>query len=166
MSQVSAIFFTTVPIYIWTISLLFSFIIVADPGNLCRIPDPISSILDTGSSIDKIPDPGSASKDLSIFNPKKLKGIKFSNKIRDVHPGCRIMALVFFQFLIPDPDLGVKKAPDLGSGYATLSFLNFLCHTYSLQASLLVQSLNMNIYRWPRFFLSLESPPPHQLTLL
>jgi hypothetical protein len=45
-----------------------------DPECLSRIPDPIFSIPDPGSRVDKIPDlgSGSASNNLSIFNPKKL----------------------------------------------------------------------------------------------
>jgi hypothetical protein len=40
--------------------------------------------------------------------------------IRVVHPGSRIRMLTFYQSWIPDP--GVKKAPDHGSGSATLFF--------------------------------------------
>jgi hypothetical protein len=39
--------------------------------------------------------------------------------IRVVHPGFRIRMLTFYPSRIPDP--GVKKAPDPGSGSATLS---------------------------------------------
>jgi hypothetical protein len=38
--------------------------------------------------------------------------------IRVFHPGFRIRALTFYPSRIPDP--GVKKAPDPGSGSATL----------------------------------------------
>jgi hypothetical protein len=38
--------------------------------------------------------------------------------IRVVHPGSRIRMLTFYPSRIPDP--GVKKAPDPGSGSATL----------------------------------------------
>jgi hypothetical protein len=41
-------------------------------GSSMFIPDPIFSVPDSGFRVDKIPDPGSASKNLSIFNPKKL----------------------------------------------------------------------------------------------
>jgi hypothetical protein len=57
---------------------LFSFSIslrsVADLGCSSRIPDPIFSIPNPGSRVDRIPDPGSesASNNLSIFKPKKL----------------------------------------------------------------------------------------------
>jgi hypothetical protein len=34
------------------------------------IPDPNFSIPDLGSMVEKIPDPGAASKNLSILNPK------------------------------------------------------------------------------------------------
>jgi hypothetical protein len=40
--------------------------------------------------------------------------------IRVVHPVSRIRILTFYPSLIPDP--GVKKAPDPGSGSATLEF--------------------------------------------
>jgi hypothetical protein len=73
---------------------------VADPGYLSRLPNP-------ESTVKKIPDPGSksASKNLSIFNPKNL-----GNMIRDVHLGSRI--LIFYlsripgskRHRIPDPD--------------------------------------------------------------
>jgi hypothetical protein len=41
--------------------------------------------------------------------------------IRDIHPRSRIRILIFHLFRIPDP--GVKKAPDPGSGSATLQFI-------------------------------------------
>jgi hypothetical protein len=47
------------------------------------IPDPESEFAHPGSRVKKIPDPGYASKNLSIFNPKNLIG----NMIRDVNPG-------------------------------------------------------------------------------
>jgi len=40
--------------------------------------------------------------------------------IRVVHPGSRIRMLTFYPSRIPDP--GVKKAPDPGSGSATLDW--------------------------------------------
>jgi hypothetical protein len=44
---------------------------VADPGCLSRIPDPIFSISDPGSRVDKIQDPDPHQRIyLSIFNPK------------------------------------------------------------------------------------------------
>jgi hypothetical protein len=47
--------------------------------------------------------------------------------IRDVHPGSGIRILIFYSFRITDS--GVKKAPDPGSGSATLvvDFCWFLC---------------------------------------
>jgi hypothetical protein len=58
------------------------------------IPDPTSTIPDLGSRVDKIPN-------LSIFNPKSENLILSSQK---------------FGFCsIPDPDSGVKKAPNPGS---------------------------------------------------
>ncbi len=79
---------------------------VADPGCLSRI------------RIFSIPDPGSASKNLSILSRKMV------SKLSEIRSG----------FFIPNPDPdfspipdpGVKKAPDPGSGSATL-----LCFFYS-----------------------------------
>jgi hypothetical protein len=62
---------------------------VADPGSLSLIPDPNFSIPDSGSRVKKIPDPGSASKNLSIFNPKNCF-YALGNMVWDVHPGSRI----------------------------------------------------------------------------
>ncbi len=45
---------------------------VADPGCLSWIPDPNFFIPDSGSRVKKISGPGSASKSLSIFNPKSF----------------------------------------------------------------------------------------------
>jgi hypothetical protein len=67
------------------------------------IPDPIFFI----------PDPGSASKNLSIFNPKtETKFSKIRSGMFIPNPGYRILALDFFPSRIPDPDPGVKKALD------------------------------------------------------
>jgi hypothetical protein len=64
------------------------------------IPDP--NFFHPGSRVKKIPDPGSAPKNLSIFNPKNcFKAL--GNMIRDVHP------------VFQDP--GVKKALDPGSAH-------------------------------------------------
>ena len=92
--------------------------IVADPGCLSRIPDP--TFFHPGSRIRtvSITDPGSASKNLSILTPKKWF-LTLENMIRIVHPGSRIQMLTFYPSWIPDP--GVKKAPDPGSGSATLN---------------------------------------------
>jgi hypothetical protein len=60
---------------------------------------------DLRSKVKKAPDPGSATQNLSIFNPKNCKQ-DLGNTIRDVYPGS-----VFFS--IPDP--GVQKARDPGS---------------------------------------------------
>jgi hypothetical protein len=60
-------------------------------------------------------------KEFKYFNPKKTKKNGFQaleNMIRVVHPGSRIRKLTFYPSRIPDP--GVKKAPDPGSGSATL----------------------------------------------
>jgi hypothetical protein len=67
--------------------------------------DPILAIPDPGSTVDKILDPGSgsASKNVSIFNPKNLF-LSFGMFIPDSD---------FFPSCIPGQ--GVKKAPDPGS---------------------------------------------------
>ncbi len=75
---------------------------VADPGCLPGPPDPNFSIPDLGSKKSE-----SASKNLSIFYPKKL----FPSS-RKYDPGCssRIRILTFYP----------KKEPDLRSGSATV----------------------------------------------
>jgi hypothetical protein len=57
---------------------------------------PVSRIRDPGSRVDNIPDPKSASNNLSIFNPKTV--YKFS-KIRS-------------GMFIPDPDCGFFPLPE------------------------------------------------------
>jgi hypothetical protein len=85
------------------------------------IPDSNFPILDLGSRVKRIPDladphleSGSASKNLSIFNPKN-RFYALENMIRDVHPGSRsrIRILIFAH-----PDSRDKKGT--GSGSATL----------------------------------------------
>ncbi len=78
---------------------------VADPGCLSRIPDP--TFFHPGSS-----------KNLSILTPKKAKKWFLSSKKYD--PGCssRIPDADFLPSRILDP--GIKKAPNPGSGSATL----------------------------------------------
>ena len=65
-----------------------------------------------------IPDPGSASKNLSILTPKKTK--KWFPSSRKYDPGCssRIQMLTFYPSWPSVPE--VKKALDPGSGSATL----------------------------------------------
>jgi hypothetical protein len=46
------------------------------------IPDPNFSISDPGSRVKKIPDPGSASQNLSIFNPRNPDLDFFPSRIR------------------------------------------------------------------------------------
>ncbi len=79
---------------------------ILNPGS--RIQDPIFSIPDPGFRVDKITDPGSASKNLSIFYKKNL--YEFS-KIRS-------------GMFIPDPGSRVEKAPNPGYGSATLAKTN------------------------------------------
>jgi hypothetical protein len=83
------------------------------------ILDQGSEFFHPGSRFKKIPDPGSGSKNLSIFNPKTCF-YALGNMIRDVHPESGSRILIFYPFRIPDP--GVKKVPDPGSGSATLNF--------------------------------------------
>jgi hypothetical protein len=74
---------------------------VADPGCLFRIPDPIFSISDPGSS---------------IFNPKNCFQ-SLGKIIFDVHPGSQIRISFF---LIPDADPGSRGRKSTRSGSATL----------------------------------------------
>ncbi len=76
---------------------------------MLRIPDPNVSTPDLESRVKKIPDPGSALKNVRILALKTVS--KLSEKIIwDVHPGFRIR--IFFpsriqgpkRHLIPDPD--------------------------------------------------------------
>jgi hypothetical protein len=94
---------------------------VADPGCLSRIrifsiPVRIFSIpvriFPSRIQIFPNPDTGSASRNLSILT-KKL----FLNS-RKYDPGCSFRILILYPSRIPNP--GVKKAPDPGSGSATL----------------------------------------------
>jgi hypothetical protein len=74
-------------------------------GSIFSIPDP-------EYRVSKIPDPGSASKNLSIFNPKTNSSSQ--NRIQDVHTGTPDSVSGFVSILIPYPDPGAKKAPNLG----------------------------------------------------
>ncbi len=77
---------------------------VADQGCLSRI-----QIFSSRIQIKKIPDPrsGSASKNLSIFNPNHcFQALK--NIFRDVHPGSG--SWFFYPSRIP----GIRKSPDPG----------------------------------------------------
>ncbi len=62
-------------------------------GSGMFIPDPGSQFFHPGSRAKKIPDPGSASKNLSIFNAKNCF-YALGNMIRYFHPGSRI--LIFY----------------------------------------------------------------------
>ncbi len=79
---------------------------VADPGCLSRIRTV------------SIPDPGSASKNLSILTSKKPKKWFLSSGKYDL--GCSSRIPDPDADFLPIPDPGVKKAPDPGSGFATL----------------------------------------------
>jgi hypothetical protein len=96
-----------------------------NPGSRIRlfsIPIPDLNCLHPGSRIRtvSIPDPGSSSKNLSILTQKKAKKWFLSSKKYD--PGCSSRIpdpdADFLPSQIPDP--GVKKAPNPGSGSATL----------------------------------------------
>ncbi len=65
-----------------------------------------------------IPDPGSASKNLSILTQKKPK--KWILRSRKYDPGCSSRIPDPDADFLPIPDPGVKKAPDPGSESATL----------------------------------------------
>jgi hypothetical protein len=85
-----------------------SWMFIPDPGydffpsriRTVSIPDPGSEL-----SPSRIPDPGSASKNLSILNPKKTKKLFLSSRKYD--PGCSSR--------IPDPDADFLPIPDPGS---------------------------------------------------
>jgi hypothetical protein len=78
-------------------------------GSGMFIPDPI--FFHPGSRI--------RIKEFKYFNPKN--GFQaLGNMIRVVHPGFWIRILTFYPSRIPYP--GIKKAPDPGSGFATLVF--------------------------------------------
>ncbi len=109
---------------------------VAGPGCLSRIPDP--TFFHPGSRIRtvSIPDPGSASKNLGVLTPqKKTKKWFLSSRKYDLGCSSRIRMLTFYPSRIPDP--GVKRAPDPGSGFATLDVsvrkLGWNCTVYSSQ---------------------------------
>jgi hypothetical protein len=91
---------------------------VADPGCLSRMPDP--TFFHTGSRIRtvSIPDPEAASKNLTILTPKKKKKWVLSSRKYDL--GCSSRIPDPDADFLPIPDPGVKRAPDLGSGSATL----------------------------------------------
>jgi hypothetical protein len=73
---------------------------IPDPGS--ELFHPGSEFFHPGSRVKKIPDPGPASKNLSILNPKIVSTVSVSDP----------------DFLsIPDP--GVKKTPNPGSESAT-----------------------------------------------
>ncbi len=72
----------------------------------------LSRIQDPGSRFKKILDPGSAFKNLSILTQKIVP------KLSEIWTGLFIPDPEFDFLPIPDP--GVKKAPDSGSGSATL----------------------------------------------
>ncbi len=78
---------------------------VADPGCLSRIPDPTFFHPGSRIRIVSIPDPGSASKNLSILTPKKPK--KWFRSSRKYDPDCSSR--------IPDPDADFLPIPDPGS---------------------------------------------------
>jgi hypothetical protein len=102
---------------------------VGDPGCLSRIPDP--SFFHPGSRIQtvSIPDPGSRIriKEFKYFNPKKNKKLFLSSRKYD--PGCSSQIPDPDADFLPIPDPEVKKAPDPGSGSATLiRILIFFTH--------------------------------------
>ncbi len=94
---------------------------VSDPGCLSRIPDPNFSHPRSRIRIFPIRDPGSATKNLSILTQKTV------SKLSEISSGLLIPDPDFFYpSRIPDP--GHKRAPDPGSGSATLADRNFTYH--------------------------------------
>jgi hypothetical protein len=83
------------------------------------IPDPASDFFPSRIRIVSIPDPGSASKNLSILTQNN-GFYAVGNMILVVHPGSRIPDPD--PDFLPIPDPGVKKAPDPGSGSGTLHY--------------------------------------------
>jgi hypothetical protein len=65
--------------------------------------------------------PGFASKNLSIFTQNIVSKLSEIGMILVVHPGSGFPILIFYPSRIPDS--GIKKAPDPGSGPATLCFM-------------------------------------------
>jgi hypothetical protein len=88
-------------------------------------PDHRSEFFHPGSRVKKIPDPGSgsasASKNVSIFNPKNCFSA-LGNMIRDVHPGS---GFLFFTLLGPRLQ-GPKRHQIPNPGTAILALLNDL----------------------------------------
>jgi hypothetical protein len=85
--------------------------VVADPGFLSRIPDPTffpTWIWGPGSRIRtfSIPDPGSASRSLSILTQKN-GFLALENMIRVVHPGSRMRMLTFYPCIL-DPESRIQ----------------------------------------------------------
>jgi hypothetical protein len=89
-------------------------------GSGMCIPDPGSDFFPSRIRTVSIPDPGSSSKNLSILTPKKAKKWFLSSKKYDLGCSSRIPDpdADFLPSRIPDP--GGKKAPNPGSGSATL----------------------------------------------
>jgi hypothetical protein len=96
--------------------------VIPDPGSECypfRIPDP--NVIHSGSRIQiffplgsRTPDPHQ--KKFKYFNPKNWF---LSSRKYDPGYSSQIWILFFYLSLIPDP--GAKKAPDPGSGCATMT---------------------------------------------
>jgi hypothetical protein len=88
---------------------------VVYPGSRIRI----FSIPDPGSK--RFPDPESENphphERILVLKTEKIF-VALGNMIRDVHSGSVSSILIFYPSQIPEP--GVKRAPDPGSGYATL----------------------------------------------
>jgi hypothetical protein len=94
---------------------------------------------------DVCPRSGSASKNLSIFNPKNCYQA-LGKMIWDFHFGSRIRIFPPSRIRIPDP--GVKKAPDPVSGSATLlgTYIGTVHNcvlTFFVIRNIFVQLLNM-----------------------
>jgi hypothetical protein len=83
-------------------------------GSVIFIPDSGCEIFKK-YRIPDLKDPGSASKNLRIFNPKNCFQAIGNRYLPDQGCSSRIADPVFSSSRIPDPDPGVKKTPDPGS---------------------------------------------------
>jgi|688.fasta_scaffold2392201_1 hypothetical protein len=102
-------------------SVLIHFMLNQCCGSDMFIPDPGSEFFHPGSRIQRLKDPGSASKNLSIFKPEKLfLSCRIPYMIWDVHPGSGSR---FFSH----PGSCGKKAQD--PRYGTLCSVYFRSHS-------------------------------------
>jgi hypothetical protein len=113
---------------------------VADPGCLSRIrifpfriPDQNFSIPDPGFRVKQFRDPGSASKNLSIFNSKTVS--KLSQKLARMFIAVPDPDFVQSRIRIPDPGVKKHRIPDIGSGSAKNSTEMLLIAVFNVQGA-------------------------------